>query len=157
MKRRHWMLAAAIAALAVLALLFWPTPERREAQRRSAQVAEMAEQWNGEVQFDVSYDALNPYASGADAGAGQAVATDFDPNDEFWGLPRNPGYEEVAYNCAACHSLQLVMQQRRSAARWNETIDWMIAQQGMPAPPGNERERIVAYLSRTYGEAPAAP
>ncbi|MEZ5995582.1 MAG: hypothetical protein R3C25_07485 [Hyphomonadaceae bacterium] len=127
-----------------------------DAARRSHAVEEMAANWSGEVRFEASYDALNPDA--APAAEGQASASGvFDPNDEYWGLPRNQGYEDVAAYCSACHSLQLVMQQNRSERRWNELLDWMISQQGMPAPPAEDRQRLVAYLTRNFGESSAQP
>ncbi len=157
MKRLYWFGAGAVLIAIIAALALWPTQARRQAARQSSQVAAMAQAWNGEIAFENTYAALNPYENPEGAGTGATLASDFNPNDEFWGLPRNPGYEEVAYNCASCHSLQLVMQQRRNAARWDELIDWMITQQGMPAPPANERAKIVSYLSKTYGEDGPAP
>lgn len=148
--RRALLIAMALTSLAILVFAYALNQHRySDATRRSQAVAEMADAWNGEIQFATSYSALDPAVGGAGEGA---AAPGFDPSDEYWGLPRNEGYELVAATCAACHSLQVVMQQRRSAARWDELIDWMVTTQGMPAPAAQDRQTIIAYLSRNYGE-----
>lgn len=155
MTRNYWI---ALVALVALAGAYCVTRPSEESARRSAAVAEMAANWSGEMRFETTYDALAPGASettNAEAGAAASeAAKGFDANDEFSGLPRNPGYQDVAAYCSACHSLQLVMQQSRSERRWNQLIDVMIRQQGMPAPPTGDRQRIAEYLARNYGEKP---
>lgn len=152
--KRHWLWGLVGLAAVLLAVGFaLYSYQHSDAARRAQAVAQMAENWNGEMRFEAAYDALDPSASTTAAEGGDATARGgFDPNDQYWGLPRNPGYEEVAAYCAACHSVQLVMQQNRNERRWNELIDWMIAQQGMPSPPPEDRQRIVDYLVRNYGE-----
>ncbi|MCR9982563.1 c-type cytochrome [Vibrio diabolicus] len=59
--------------------------------------------------------------------------------------------ELVAAVCSACHSLHMVTQQGLSRQRWDETLDWMIEEQGMDELPGNDREAILKYLSTYYG------
>lgn len=159
MKRAYRIALALAAGLVALVLVFWITRPGEESVRRSAAVVEMAENWSGDLQFETSYDALDPAAfsagSAQDEGAtvaSAAAGNAFDPADDYGGLPRNLGYEEVAGYCAACHSLQIVMQQRRSERRWNELVTWMIDQQGMAEPPAADRKRIVDYLARNYGE-----
>ena len=71
---------------------------------------------------------------------------------DCWDVCRDAGYDLVAGSCGACHSMQLVMAQRRSAQRWDELIEWMVATQGMPPPAAAERQTIVSYLARNYGE-----
>lgn len=76
------------------------------------------------------------------------------PDDEqdWEGLPPGDGREEVYYTCNACHSLKLVTQQGMNRSRWDETLDWMVEEQGM-----NEiediatRTRILDYLSTHFG------
>ncbi len=62
-------------------------------------------------------------------------------------LPLGEGRQEVVETCSACHSLRLVVQQRLSQEVWDETLDWMVAEQGMPALEPLARRRILNYLS----------
>jgi cytochrome c len=82
------------------------------------------------------------------------LAVNFGPKpEEGWGgLPAGPGREEVFYSCNACHSLMLVTQQGMSRARWDETLDWMIEEQGMSEFPDDAtRALVLDYLSQHYG------
>jgi len=45
----------------------------------------------------------------------------------------------------------LVAQQGLTRERWNELIDWMIDEQGMPELEPEERELILDYLAKNYG------
>ncbi|MDF4750922.1 cytochrome C, partial [Vibrio parahaemolyticus] len=38
-----------------------------------------------------------------------------------------------------------------SRQRWDETLDWMIEEQGMEDLSGDDREAILEYLSTYYG------
>ncbi len=69
--------------------------------------------------------------------------------EDYAGLPPGPGREEVFYNCQACHSLKLVLQQRLSRDAWDETLVWMVEEQDMPEPDPEERKIILDYLG-TY-------
>ncbi len=51
--------------------------------------------------------------------------------------------------CQACHSLKIVLQQRLSREVWDETLVWMIEEQGMPAPEPAHYTRLLDYLG-TY-------
>lgn len=67
--------------------------------------------------------------------------------EEDWGgLPPGEGREEVFYTCQACHSLKTVLQQRLSKDAWDETLEWMIEEQGMPEPETDEYALILNYL-----------
>jgi len=72
--------------------------------------------------------------------------------DEFQGMPPGKGREETFYICSPCHSIRMVTQQGLSKSRWNEAIDWMIAEQEMPKIEAEDRRLIVDYLARFYGE-----
>lgn len=111
-------------------------------------VAAMAESWSGNINYSTSFDALDPSVQPGAIASNAA----FDANDEFWGLPRAPGYEDVMYTCASCHSLRLVMQQSKSAQGWSDLIDWMVEHQGMAAPADDERDRLVDYLATHFAE-----
>jgi cytochrome c len=57
----------------------------------------------------------------------------------------------VASVCSACHSLHLVTQQGLSKQRWDETLDWMVEEQGMDELNPDDREAVLVYLSTYYG------
>ena len=67
------------------------------------------------------------------------------------GLPPGPGHEAIAGLCGACHSLRLVVQQRLDRASWDETLDWMVVEQGMPVLAPDERAVILDYLETHFG------
>lgn len=62
-------------------------------------------------------------------------------------LPPGIGRELVLSTCSACHSIRLVAQQRLSRETWDETLDWMISEQGMPRLGTRDRQLILRYLS----------
>jgi cytochrome c len=80
------------------------------------------------------------------------LAANFGVEQDWQGLPPGLGREEVFYACNVCHSLMLVTQQGMSRDRWDETLEWMVEEQGM-----NEiedvaaRDRILDYLSTHFG------
>ena len=71
--------------------------------------------------------------------------------EDFGGLAKGPGREEVFYACDACHSIRMVTQQRLSRERWDQLLDWMVAEQGMAELTADERRVILDYLARHYG------
>jgi hypothetical protein len=95
---------------------------------------------------DRGYDPLAPRR---DDGA-RRTGPQYDPTDEFSGLPRTLGHETVYYQCTYCHSAQIIMQQRLPRSRWNYVLDWMVAKQGMPEPSPEVRAEILDYLVRHF-------
>lgn len=75
----------------------------------------------------------------------------FDPNDDYSGLPRTGAYELVDAYCSGCHSLQIVMQQRASEARWKELLLWMSEKQNMP-PLEDDEQNVLRYLATHFGD-----
>lgn len=75
-----------------------------------------------------------------------------DDSAKWQGLPAGPGREDVFYRCKACHSLMIVKQQGLSRPAWDESLEWMVEEQGMP-PIEDEstRARILDYLSAHFG------
>ncbi len=72
--------------------------------------------------------------------------------DDWQGLPPGPGREEVFYTCKACHSLMLVKQQGMNRENWDETLEWMVEEQGMDEIDDQAmRDRILDYLALHYG------
>ncbi len=119
-----------------------PAPEQR------ARVAELMKSWPTSPDFHDGFYALAPMLSNAPSGG---TSIKFDPQDEYWGLPRDPGYEEVEGYCSACHSLEIVMQQKLTPARWGELLIWMQEKQGMPEPEPEDYVLILNYLQTNFG------
>ena len=72
------------------------------------------------------------------------------PNPEFGGLPDAPGAEETFYQCVACHSTEIIKQQRVTDARWDDLWGWMVEKQGMIEPDPETRDNILAYLKTHF-------
>ena len=71
---------------------------------------------------------------------------------KWQGLPPGPGREDVFYRCKSCHSLMIVKQQGLSRGAWDESLDWMVEEQGMPPIEVDAvRNRILDYLSSHFG------
>lgn len=82
-------------------------------------------------------DAPSPFLTRPGAGAPEQSAA----------LPPGEGRDEVEGLCSACHSIRMVTQQRLSRARWDELLDWMVAEQGMPELDAETREKVLDYLA----------
>ncbi|MGA9269298.1 MAG: monoheme cytochrome C [Lutimonas sp.] len=65
------------------------------------------------------------------------------------GLIDDDGLMTVVANCTACHSAQLVTQNRMNKERWNATIRWMQETQNL-WDLGDNQEIIVNYLVKNY-------
>ena len=78
-----------------------------------------------------------------------AIAQIEDEEPEMALLPLGEGREDVFYLCSTCHSIKTVVQQRLSREVWDETLVWMVDEQGMPPLEEEERQQILEYLS-TY-------
>ncbi|WP_411818931.1 hypothetical protein ABFZ85_07670 [Hyphococcus formosus] len=117
------------------------------AQESADPIAIMAETADAAINYAPAYAALNPYQTAMT----QSANAQFDPSDDYWGLPRTPGHEETAAYCAACHTLQIVMQQQQTPEGWDYLLDWMVTKQGMAEPPADTRALIHDYLSREFG------
>lgn len=71
-------------------------------------------------------------------------------NAEFGGLPDGPGAEETYYQCVACHSTEIIKQQRVTDQRWDELWIWMQESQGMVAPDDETKTAILGYLKQNF-------
>ena len=65
------------------------------------------------------------------------------------GLKEAAGLMTVVNNCTNCHSSKLVIQNRMTEERWNETIKWMQEKQNL-WQLGENQEIIVNYLVENY-------
>lgn len=65
------------------------------------------------------------------------------------GLKEDEGLMTVVAHCTACHSAQLVIQNRMNEERWNATIRWMQETQNL-WDLGENQKVIVDYLVRNY-------
>ena len=74
--------------------------------------------------------------------------------DPWQGLPPGPGREIVFGLCQACHSLAIVKQQGLDRDSWDETLVWMVEEQGMPALNAEAWKLILDYLTTHYGADP---
>ena len=117
-------------------------------EQRARRVAAMAPSWPKTPDYRVSFQPLPTAAAPMD---GAVAYASYDPEDDYWGLPRNGAYEEVAIYCTACHTLEIVMQQRATEARWTYMLDWMVEEQNMPPLPDNTKAQVLNYLVRNFG------
>lgn len=125
-----------------------PSHPRASEEQRSRDYLALVETWPAAPSYDVTFQALRPI-SVHDGQTGRAV---FDVQDDYWGLPRTDGYELVDLYCTACHSLQVVMQQRASYDRWQTTLKWMTDTQNMAPLPAEDEVIILSYLADHFGQ-----
>ena len=71
-------------------------------------------------------------------------------NEEFGGLPDGPGAEDTYYQCVACHSTDIIRQQRVTDLRWDEMWNWMVEKQGMVEPDDETKQVILTYLKTHF-------
>ena len=134
-------------ALACLALAGWPiVAADGEAPAQLGQAASGYDPLAAGSR-DRGYDPLAPRHR---EDGERRTGAQYDPADEFSGLPRTPGHETVYYQCTYCHSAQIIMQQRLPRSRWDYLLNWMVAQQGMPEPSPEARAEILDYLVRHF-------
>ena len=65
-------------------------------------------------------------------------------------LPPGPGAVLTYQKCTACHSELIVMQQGLSRPRWEEMLEWMVEEQGMPVLSADDRQIILSYLTTHF-------
>lgn len=81
-----------------------------------------------------------------------ALQADAIPEQDFQGLPAGEGRELVFYSCNACHSLAIVKQQKLTSRAWEETLEWMVEEQGMDPLDAQDHDLVLAYLSNYFGQ-----
>ncbi|MCT4334341.1 MAG: cytochrome C-552 [Paracoccus sp. (in: a-proteobacteria)] len=71
-------------------------------------------------------------------------------NEELGGLPDARGAEDTFYQCTACHSTEIIKQQRITDARWDDLWQWMVDEQGMFEPEPETKTVILDYLKAHF-------
>ena len=66
-------------------------------------------------------------------------------------LAEGQGRDEVLGNCTICHSEALILNNRMSRQRWDETITWMQEKQGLWELEPEMRKTILDYLAKHQG------
>lgn len=61
-------------------------------------------------------------------------------------FPDGPNKEMVSETCTACHSGRLVLQNKMSRERWDETLTWMQQKHNLPEFDLDDRNKILDYL-----------
>ncbi len=114
------------------------------------------EDWDANIERMIKSNNMTPPKPWARTLILSYLSTHFGVDSEDWGgLAAGPGREEVYYICQACHSLAIVLQQRLTRASWEETLEWMVEEQGMPEPEPEELSAILDYLgSRLNPDTP---
>ncbi|MFD2204716.1 hypothetical protein [Kiloniella antarctica] len=79
-----------------------------------------------------------------------ATSSNAQEEDEFEGLAPGIGQEEVLIYCSACHSTRIVQQQGMKRSGWEETLEWMVEDQGMSEIDEPDLALILDYLSKHY-------
>jgi hypothetical protein len=67
------------------------------------------------------------------------------------GLQPGEGRDLVLDTCTGCHSTAIILQNRMSRKRWDETLTWMQEKQGLQKLNQETRNRILDYLAKTQG------
>lgn len=71
------------------------------------------------------------------------------PGTQLKQLPPGPGRAEVEAACYACHSADLLVQQRLTEKQWTATVEKMM-RWGSDVP-AEQKDVIIRYLSRHFG------
>ncbi len=80
-----------------------------------------------------------------------AVATALPPlGTKFKQLPAGPAKAKVEAACYACHSADLLAQQRLTEKQWTAAVEKMM-RWGAPVENDADKSAIIAYLSKHYG------
>lgn len=71
-------------------------------------------------------------------------------------LPKGPHRAVVEETCTPCHSAAIILQNRMTRKRWDETITWMQNKQGLGDLSSQTRSQILDYLEAVQGMASPA-
>ena len=82
---------------------------------------------------------------------GSALTTQAEPV-----LPKGPHRDVVEDTCTPCHSAAIILQNRMSRKRWDETITWMQNNKGWKTCLTKRETRVLDYLETVRGMASPA-
>lgn len=71
------------------------------------------------------------------------------PGTQFKQLPAGKGKADVEAACYACHSADLLAQQRLNEKQWTATVEKMMRWGAVV--PDAKKSVVIAYLSRNFG------
>ena len=71
------------------------------------------------------------------------------PGTQFKPLPAGTGKAEVESACYACHSADMIVQQRLTEKQWTATVEKM-TKWGAAVRP-EDKDVVIAYLARNFG------
>lgn len=112
----------------------------------------LREEWDKLLDWMVEKNNMYPMEPWARSQVLNYLTTHFGIDEDRWqGLPAGPGREIVFGLCQACHSLAIVKQQGLDRDSWDETMVWMVEEQGMPPLDTKNWNLILDYLSTHYG------
>ena len=72
-------------------------------------------------------------------------------DDDYGGLPEGEGRDEVYVICSGGHSIKLVVQQGLSRDSWQESLEWMVEEQGMTEMDPETHALVLDYLAEHLG------
>src|SRR5689334_11407021 len=87
--------------------------------------------------------------------AGAQARRERPPQEEPEHYPDGPNREETFYFCTACHGFKIVAAQGLSRERWDETLTFMTTRHKMPDVQGQDREKMLDYLTTAFPERSA--
>ncbi|MSN96063.1 cytochrome C [Campylobacter sp. FMV-PI01] len=67
------------------------------------------------------------------------------------GLKIDDGWDIVAANCIACHSANLITNQKATKQGWLDIIRWMQRSEGLWELDPEMENTIISYLAKNYG------
>jgi hypothetical protein len=74
------------------------------------------------------------------------------PQEEPEHYPDGPNREETFYFCTPCHGFKIVAAQGLSRERWDETLTFMTSRHNMPDVQGQDRDKMLDYLTTAFPE-----
>lgn len=91
-------------------------------------------------------------ACAGDASAQAPPRRERPPEEKPEQYPDGPNREDTFYFCTACHSFKIVAAQGQSRERWSDTFDFMVARHKMVDVQGEQREKMLDYLTQVFPE-----